>query len=192
MTTGAPLTRVVMLSALACIVLTVACGGAATRTGRAPAAGAPTTVAASPTATPRAASATASNPATATAASRGLRIEAMLQPRSPVEAGVRVEAPTASAPADVTVTARIPRPGSYPVHLHSGSCRTPGATTGFLGALTPGGEGQATLRVASPALPGTATALTFELIDKNELIIDIHDPSGAIVACAEFARGGQQ
>lgn len=198
MSTYGRATRLVLVATtLAALMLLGACGREAARADRAP--GTPSgkagttaasaTPTAAPTATPRASAPAATT--SPTAAPRGLRVEALLQPRTPVEAGVRLTAPNPTAPAEVTVTARITRPGSYPVHLHGGSCRAPSASLSFLGTLTPGGEGQASL-TTSGALPGSATALTFELLDRNELIIDIHDPNGAVVACAEFARGGQQ
>jgi hypothetical protein len=189
--------RMRLVVTVAAGVLLAGCGSGARPPDAAPrAASAAATTAAAQTAgagaasTPRAATGSTTPAATARA---GLRIEALLQPQGPtVEATVRIEAATSSAPADLIVTAKVTKPGVFPIHLHGGTCRAPSASVGFLGTLVPGQEGRATFQTSGVALPGGTSVLTFELLERNEVVIDIHDPAGAVVACAELRRGGQQ
>ena len=70
--------------------------------------------------------------------------------------------------------------GSFPAHVHMGDCMSPGEVMAPLTSLeVSGGSGSSTTMLAASQVPEGQAA-----------VIQVHDPSGAPVACGDLRGHG--
>lgn len=99
------------------------------------------------------------------------------------ESGVTGEATATHGDDQVTVEVRIMGAGSdgdYPAHIHSGDCASPGSVLAPLDPIpVAGGAGS------------SSTGLAADQVSADQpSVIQVHDPSGAPVACGDLSGHG--